>query len=1016
MYRFPGLGFLVLAFITLHPSSAWSQGTSSATIAGVVTDTSGAVLPGVTVEASSPVLIEKVRSAVTDERGEYRIIELIPGTYTVTFTLTGFSSFRREGIELPPSFNATVNVQLRIGAIEETVTVSGASPLVDTQTVTRQTVLPKALLDAVPSAKTLLSFYALTPALQSPTNAQDVGGSKGETSSRASLHGSKQGDTKMLLDGMSFNWFEGEGSGRTFFVNALTSQEIVVDTPTGSTSAEYTSNGVVLNVIPREGGNRFSGTVFASGTNHNLQADNMSDALRAAGAITNSGTRSVYDANAVFAGPIVQNKVWFMTAHRRWGRVERIANLFHDTVLNDPVFTPADGTNGRPFNPADAAEDLRSDDVRVTYQINQKNKVNGFYEWQRNNQPNNFAYLNAGVASMESGNPYCNHPQLFMGTWNNTASSHLLFEGGVLLFNSWASTYDNTCAGIPTNRLYRDTALLFPFNGNGPSLFRTGQRPFKQRFSMTYLAGAHRLKTGFTADESLPYDSRVDRGPTPYTYTFRAGQPISLTEYATPTNSNGEVKVRPDFSLFAQDQWALHRVTLNLGIRYEYHRTKADPVTTFAGALVDSHSLPGLDCIPCWHDIDPRLGVVWDVFGNGKTAIKGQLGRYVGLVSWVMSKTFNPQSAIVTNTSRSWTDGNGNLVPDCDLRNPNANGFGGDTCGPMANKNFGQQVFSTTADPNWIQGWGKRPYSWAWSVSMDHQLASGVALTAGFYRTTYGNFTVTRNTAVTPADYTSYCITAPTDPRLPASVSGQQICGLADINSDKFGLVKNVVTLASNFGNASEYYNGADVNLVARLPRGITVTGGWNIGNSISLLSTWPGVTTSKSNQCVLVNSPEDLHYQVLSGVATGCESGNPYQNLVKVNGSVPLPWGLQAAAVYQSIPGPNYGAIYTATNAQIAPTLGRSLSGGVQTVQVDLLQPLSQYFDYRINQLDVRMSKIIRSGGRKLQLNFDIYNVMNGSYALWTNNNYGTNGATWQRPTSTFDARLVKFGAQFDF
>ena len=173
---------------------------------------------------------------------------------------------------------------------------------------------------------------------------------------------------------------------------------------------------------------------------------------------------------------------------------------------------------------------------------------------------------------------------------------------------------------------------------------------------MTYLAGAHRLKTGVTSDESLPYTSYVDRGATPYTSRSRAGQPISLTEYASPTNSNSEVKVRPDLSIFAQDQWALRRVTLNLGIRYEYHRTKADPVTTFAGPLVDSHTLPGLDCIPCWHDIDPRFGVVWDVFGNGKTAIKGQLGRYVGLVSWVMSKTFNPQSAIVTNTSRSWGD------------------------------------------------------------------------------------------------------------------------------------------------------------------------------------------------------------------------------------------------------------------------------------------------------------------------------------------------------------------------
>ena len=1022
MSRRPCLGLLAAALVTVFTTPVFAQGTSAASIAGVVTDASGAVLPGVTVEASSPVLIEKVRSAVTDERGEFRIVELVPGTYTVTFTLTGFATFRREELQLPPNFNATLNAQMRIGALEESVTVSGASPLVDTQTVTRQTVLPKALLDAVPSAKTLLSFYALTPALQSPTNAQDVGGSKGETSSRASLHGSKQGDTKMLLDGMSFNWFEGEGSGRTFFVNALTAQEIVVDTPTGSTSAEYTSNGVVLNVIPREGGSRFSGTLFASGTNHNLQADNMSDALQAAGAITNSGTRRVYDVNAVIAGPIVTDRLWFMTAHRRWGREERIANLFHDVTLNDPAYTPADGTNGRPFEPADASEDLRSDDVRLTWQVSQKNKFNGFYEWQRNNQPNNFAYLNAGVSSMESGNPYCNHPQLFMGTWNTTASSKLLFEGGVLLYNSWASTYDNPCAGIPTNRLYRDPTLSFPYNGNGPSLFRTGQRPFKQRFSMTYLAGSHRIKAGFAADESLPYESYVDRGPTPFTVTFRTingvSSPISLTEYATPTNSNSEVKIRPDLGIFVQDQWSLHRVTLNVGVRYEYHRTKADPVTTYSGPYTDSRDLPGLDCIPCWHDIDPRFGIVWDVFGDGKTAIKGQIGRYVGLVSWVMSKTFNPQSAIVTNTSRSWTTTRAwypEMVPNCDLRNPNTNGFGGDTCGTMNNRNFGQQIFSTVPDPDWIQGWGKRPYSWAGSIAVERQLATGVAVTAGFYRTQYGNFTVTRNTAVNPSDFSPYCITAPNDPRLPPSVSGQPICGLYDVNPDRFGQVNNVVTLASNFGNAFEYYNGADVNLVARLPHGINISGGWNIGNSISLLTTWPGVTTSKSNQCVQVNSPEDLHYQIASGVAVGCESGNPYQNLVKINGSVPLPWNLQAAAVYQSIPGPNYGAIYTYGNAQIQG-LGRPLSGNVQSLQIDLLQPLSQYFDYRINQLDLRLSKFFRSGARKFQLNADVYNVMNGSYALWTNNNYGTNGATWLRPTSTFDGRLVKFGVQLDF
>src|SRR5262249_53927463 len=157
--------------------------------------------------------------------------------------------------------------------------------------------------------------------------------------------------------------------------------------------------------------------------------------------------------------------------------------------------------------PADASEDLRSDDIRLTWQINQKNKVNGFYEFQWNNQPNNFAYLNGGVSSMESGNPYCNRPQLFMGTWNNTATSRLLFESGVLLNNSWQDTFTYSGAGIPSNRLYRDPTLSFPFNGNGPNQGRTGQRPFKQRFSMTYLTGTHHLKVGMAADESLPYQS-----------------------------------------------------------------------------------------------------------------------------------------------------------------------------------------------------------------------------------------------------------------------------------------------------------------------------------------------------------------------------------------------------------------------------------------------------------------------------------------------------------------------------
>src|SRR5262245_37993392 len=274
-----GRTLVALWIALLLPLAALAQGTSAASISGVVTDNSGAILSGVAVEVSSPVLIDKVRTTRTDDRGEYRIVELRPGTYAVTFARQGFASLRREGIELTSNFNGAVNAELHVSAVEQSVTVSGASPLVDTRNVARQTVISKTLLDTVPTGKNLLSFYALTPAAVTPTNAQDVGGSRGETTARVSVHGSKQRDTRMMLDGMSCTTAEGEGSQRTFYVTVLTAQEVVVDVPSGRTSAEDTSNGVVVNVMPRDGGNRFTGTIFAAGSNHHLQSDNLSAAL-----------------------------------------------------------------------------------------------------------------------------------------------------------------------------------------------------------------------------------------------------------------------------------------------------------------------------------------------------------------------------------------------------------------------------------------------------------------------------------------------------------------------------------------------------------------------------------------------------------------------------------------------------------------------------------------------------------------------------------------------------------------
>ncbi len=210
-------GVLLLAVMTLASTAARAQ-TGASGLAGVVRDTSGSVLPGVTVEASSPALIEKVRTVVTDGEGQYKITDLRPGVYAIAFTLPGFNTMKREGIELPANFTATVNADLRVGALEETIIVSGRSPVVDVQNTAPRSVIPTAVLDTIPSAgKALTAFVALIPGIVAPAAGQDVGGSKGELSIRVAIHGGHPSEMRWLQNGMEVTSSDGTGSGHGFY-------------------------------------------------------------------------------------------------------------------------------------------------------------------------------------------------------------------------------------------------------------------------------------------------------------------------------------------------------------------------------------------------------------------------------------------------------------------------------------------------------------------------------------------------------------------------------------------------------------------------------------------------------------------------------------------------------------------------------------------------------------------------------------------------------------------------------
>ena len=311
--RMPTLlrSLLVLACCLWLPATAFGQ----ASITGTVKDTSGAVLPGVTVEASSPALIEKVRTVVTDGTGQYRVVDLRPGTYAVKFSLAGFKTFERSGVELMGSFTALVNAELTVGALEETVTVSGQVPIVNVQSANKEANLTKEIIDAIPTSRRTHTLAVLLPGVstaggtQMMAGSQDVCGDRGATAMLLAIHGSRGVDNLYRLNGIAVN------SNRTTTpFNVASMQEVSIET--SAVSAEEPSGGVRVNMIPRDGGNTFAGSFFGSYVNEHIQSDNFTDDLKARGLLAPNKIKGQYDINPGYGGPLSRDRLWFFGSVR----------------------------------------------------------------------------------------------------------------------------------------------------------------------------------------------------------------------------------------------------------------------------------------------------------------------------------------------------------------------------------------------------------------------------------------------------------------------------------------------------------------------------------------------------------------------------------------------------------------------------------------------------------------------------------------------------------------------------
>jgi hypothetical protein len=989
------------------------------------------------------VLIEKVRSVTTDANGLYRIENLRPGTYTITFNLPGFSAVKRDGVELPSNFTSTINADLKVGAMEETVTVSGQSPVVDVQSNSKAQVLSREVLDAVPTAHTIQGVGQLVVGVT--LTAPDVGGSQAMQQTYFTVHGLGAAQTSLMMDGMIINGLQGDGAIQTY-TNDAGNQEMVYQT--GGGTVDSPTGGVKINMIPREGGNRFSGSLFQGYESSKIQSDNLTSFLAANGVKTVDKIGTYNDTNFTLGGPIAKDKVWFFGSGRFFIVNKPIANTYVSDGTKAGIVACANALAGRGGALCPQGVDPQhqySGLGRITWQISPRNKLSGYYD----------RIHKVRSAAMSPGDDQTTSSVVWnsplyttnMIKYTSTVSSKLLIEGG---FSSNVERYNNMYQpGIEKD--YGSAAWLanarHVIDGGASTNTASGAQygSYPDRYNMqasaSYVTGTQAFKVGFQ-DSWGPYNQNLRANADLYqNYTTNAttGLPQPATVTLLATTSHWQDRLNANLGIYGQDVLTFKRATITLGGRYEYISEQITGQDAQVGRFVNIPAFSDIQ-MPRWKMFSPRTSIVYDLMGDGKTAVRFGYNRFGVAATTTLASLYDPAAGTIISTSATWVDKN---VDDIAQGSRGCNFATDASCEintAQIPANFGT-VSLANPSPNLT-----RPYVDQFNVGVTRELMRGVSVSGEWFHNDARN-AFERNNVLRPGTYSNGTVSNPSYRAVTvfSPVDGRPITVYDPISAAVNAAVQNV---DSNDSDIKQSYNAFEFNFQARLPHGARLFGGSATDRTIA-------------NTCS--GAASNPNFLVTIGGVNYCDqtnSGIPWRTQFKLAGTFPLPWyGITTAASFQALPGyilgtsaltaggagaPNFTSysgvasswtVTPTTNYVVCP--GNSASQGcVVGARVIPSQVAASYavpldapgtlLTPRVNQLDLSFSKRITVKGMKFDPKIDIFNALNTdayytvrgtvfspttNAALTTPVTQGSAG-TYLQPGSILQGRIIRLGA----